>query len=81
MNILITFLTAKLNTFGGVEKSIFSLINGLEKTGNNVFVYTSKNDDNLKNFYYSNYSKYSITTRNHYNNWWDIYCFITIYIS
>ena len=55
MNILITFLTAKLNTFGGVEKSIFSLIDGLEKTGNNVFVYTSKNDDKLKNFYYSNY--------------------------
>lgn len=55
MNILITFLTAKLNTFGGVEKSIFSLIDGLEKTENNVFVYTSKNDDKLKNFYYSNY--------------------------
>ena len=55
MNILITFLTAKLNIFGGVEKSIFSLIDGLEKTGNNVFVYTSKNDDKLKNFYYSNY--------------------------
>jgi glycosyltransferase involved in cell wall biosynthesis len=55
MNILITFLTAKVNTFGGVEKSIFSLIDGLRKTNNNVYVYTSQNGDHLDNFYYSQY--------------------------
>ena len=55
MNILITFLTAHKNTFGGVEKSIFSLIDGLRKTNNNVYVYTSINDDHLENFFYSKY--------------------------
>ena len=55
MNILITFLTAHKNTFGGVEKSIFSLIDGLRKTNNNVYVYTSKNEDHLENFFYSKY--------------------------
>lgn len=55
MNILITFLTAKKNTFGGVEKSIFSLLDGLKKIGNKVIVYTSENGDNLENFYYSKY--------------------------
>lgn len=55
MNILITFLTANRNTFGGVEKSIFSLIDGLKKFNNNVYVYTSSSLDDIENFYYSKY--------------------------
>lgn len=41
MNILITFLSAKKNVFGGMERSIYSLIKGLEYNKCNVFVYTA----------------------------------------
>lgn len=41
MNILITFLSAKKDVFGGMERSIYSLIKGLEYNNCNVFVYTA----------------------------------------
>lgn len=41
MNILVTFLSARENVFGGMERSIFSLINGLEFQGCKVYIYTA----------------------------------------
>lgn len=57
MNILITFLSAKKNVFGGMERSIYSLIKGLEYNNCNVFVYTAISEKSEKNFIYSNYLK------------------------
>lgn len=57
MNILITFFNASINTFGGMEKSIFTFIKGLEKKGCSCFVYTADNGEHNKNFYYSKYLK------------------------
>jgi|GEM_PF-3240956 len=55
MKILITFMTAESNTFGGVERSIFSLIDGLSKNGAQVYVYTANRKEKLNNFFYSKY--------------------------
>lgn len=55
MNLLITFLSAHRDTFGGMERSIFSLIKGLTANGCNVYVYTSEPDEGVQNFFYSPY--------------------------
>lgn len=57
MNILITFLSAKKNVFGGMERSIYSLIKGLEYNNCNVYVYTAASEKREKNFIYSQYLK------------------------
>lgn len=57
MNILITFLSAKKNVFGGMERSIYSLIKGLEYNNCNVFVYTAISEKKENNFIYSEYLK------------------------
>lgn len=57
MNILITFLSAKKDLFGGMERSIFSLIKGLEYNNCNVFVYTAVSEKRENNFIYSKYLK------------------------
>lgn len=41
MNLLVTFLSARKNVFGGMERSIFSLIKGLEFQDCKVYVFTS----------------------------------------
>ena len=41
MNILFSFLSAKYNAFGGVERSLFTFRKGLENHGCKVFFYTS----------------------------------------
>ena len=61
MNILITFLNARRNAFGGIEKSIFSFIDGFfERNEDEIYVYTAKNGQNEKNFMYSNYLKINL---------------------
>lgn len=57
MNILITFLSAKLNVFGGMERSIYSLIKGLEYNNCNVYVYTAVSETEEDNFIYSKFLK------------------------
>lgn len=57
MNILITFLSAKRDVFGGMERSIYSLIQGLEYNGCNVYVYTAVSKEKEANFIYSKYLK------------------------
>lgn len=57
MNILITFLSAKRDVFGGMERSIYSLIKGLEYNGCNVYVYTAVSKKKEANFIYSKYLK------------------------
>ena len=57
MNILITFLSAKRDVFGGMERSIYSLIKGLEYNGCNVYVYTAVSEKKEVNFIYSKFLK------------------------
>lgn len=57
--ILITFLTYGINVFGGVEKSIYNLIQGLQKIDVNTVVFTGNlyKGSNIANhrIYYSDY--------------------------
>lgn len=59
MKILFTFLTYGVNTFGGVEKSIYNLIQGLYKMKVEAVVYTGKmckkNDTTNHKIYYSDF--------------------------
>ena len=55
MNILLTFLNAKKNAFGGMEKSIFSFISGFTNRKDKLFVYTAKNGQSEENFLYSEF--------------------------
>lgn len=57
MNILITFLSAKMNVFGGMERSIYSLIKGLEYNKCTVYVYTAVSEIEEDNFIYSKFLK------------------------
>ncbi len=69
MKILITFLTYGENIFGGIEKSILNFIDGLNKNGVEVVIYTGKyakevNGDKKKNIYYSDYLVDSFSSPN-----------------
>lgn len=59
MKILFTFLTYGINTFGGVEKSIYNLIQGLIKINVEAVVFTGnmckKSNDTNHKIYYSDY--------------------------
>lgn len=59
MKILITFLTYGINAFGGVEKSIYNLIQGLKKVNIEPIVFTGNINEKSNiadhKIYYSNY--------------------------
>ena len=59
MNILITFLSARKNVFGGMERSIFSLANGLEFHDCKIYIYTAVSEQKNQKIIQSSYLKAS----------------------
>lgn len=67
MKILITFLTYGENIFGGIEKSISNFIDGLNKNGAQVVVYTGRyatEIDANEKIYYSDFLIDSFSSKN-----------------